>query len=341
LTRLPAGWAALPGVADRCAIGMDGGGESCRNAARRRQVSQAHDIDTRPAALGAGMAARPARAPSPLAWARLRGWSPTPLARASLYVHGLGAAALAAQPGAWPAVLGLLACNHAVLACGMHPRGSLLGPNLTRLPASAGRSVALTFDDGPDPEVTPRVLDLLEQHGARATFFVIGRRATRHASLLREMRRRGHDVANHTHRHPASFACRSPWGLWREVTDAQHAIADACGQAPRLFRAPMGLRSPLLDPVLAAEGLTLVSWTRRGYDTVARRPARVLDRLTSGLAAGDILLLHDTAEGRDAEGRPMVLAVLPALLERLAAAGLTAAASLEAAAMPAPDLRAA
>ncbi len=242
------------------------------------------------------------------------------MARASMLAHGLGAVALAAQPSSWPGVLGLLALNHALLACGMHPRGTMLGPNLSRLPGREG--VALTFDDGPDPEVTPRILDLLEARGARATFFVVGERAARYPALLREMVRRGHAVGNHTHRHPMGFAGWGPWRMRREIAAASRAIAEACGVAPRLFRAPMGLRNPLLDPVLAAEGLSLVSWTRRGYDTVRADAGRVLQRLTRGLAGGDILLLHDAGSRPDGDGRPVVLGVLPPLLEAVAAAGL-------------------
>ena len=118
------------------------------------------------------------------------------------------------------------------------------------------------------------------------------------------MLRRGHTVENHTHRHPAAFACRGPWALRREVGADAAAVADATGVAPRFFRAPMGLRSPLLDPVLALEGLALVSWTRRGYDTPAGAiRQRVLGRLTRGLAGRDILLLHDGAAGARRGGR--------------------------------------
>ncbi|MFC7688916.1 polysaccharide deacetylase family protein [Paeniroseomonas aquatica] len=107
-----------------------------------------------------------------------------------------------------------------------------------------GKAVALTFDDGPDPEVTPRVLDLLDRHGATASFFVIGRKAARHGALLREIGRRGHTIENHSYHHAKSFACRGPWALRREVVLTQRAVAEATGVAPRFFRAPMGLRSP-------------------------------------------------------------------------------------------------
>jgi peptidoglycan/xylan/chitin deacetylase (PgdA/CDA1 family) len=258
------------------------------------------------------------------AWlAPLRAWSLAPVPRASLWLHGVAALGVAAEPQHWPQMLALLACNHAVLVAFMHPRSSQLGPNLVRLPASMSRSVALTFDDGPDPEVTPRVLDLLDRHGATASFFVIGEKAVRHGALLREMRRRGHTVENHTYCHAGTFALRGPWALRREIALAQQVIADAVGIAPRFFRAPMGLRSPLLDPVLALEGLQLASWTRRGYDGRVRDPDLVLDRLTRGLSGRDILLLHDTAPRRLPADRAAVLDVLPRLLARCAAAGLS------------------
>lgn len=253
----------------------------------------------------------------------MRAWSPSPVPRASLWLHGIAALGIAVQPQHWPQMLAVLACNHALLAALMHPRGSQLGPNLVALPASLSGSVALTFDDGPDPEVTPRVLDLLDRHGATASFFVIGEKAARQGPLLREIRRRGHTVENHTYNHAGTFACRGPWALHREVTMTQRVIADAIGLAPRFFRAPMGLRSPLLDPVLALEGLRLVSWTRRGYDGRAGDPGRVLDRLTRGLAGRDILLLHDSAPRSLPATEAAVLSVLPPLLDRCAAAGLS------------------
>jgi peptidoglycan/xylan/chitin deacetylase (PgdA/CDA1 family) len=273
--------------------------------------------------------------------ASLRAWRPAPLPRASLWLHGIGAATLAVQPGLWPQVLGALACNHAMLAAAMHPRGTLLGPNLVRLPGSGGDGVALTFDDGPDPEVTPRVLDLLDAAGARASFFVIGTRAARHPQLLQEILARGHAVANHSQTHPATFAALGPGALRREVGRAQDTIADITGVAPRWFRAPMGLRSPLLDPVLAGLGLGLVSWTRRGYDTQRRDPQRVLRSLAGRLAGRDILLLHDGNAARDPWGRPVVLSVLPPLLARIRASGFSAVALDPACPAPVPEVAAA
>jgi peptidoglycan/xylan/chitin deacetylase (PgdA/CDA1 family) len=254
-----------------------------------------------------------------------RPWRPAPAIQASIALHAAGAAALAVAPGAWPWVLGGVVANHAVLtgACFL-PRSGVLGANLARLPAAAARrsEVALTFDDGPDPEVTPRVLDALDAAGMKATFFLIGERAARHPALAREIVRRGHAVENHSHRHSRAFACYGVARMRRELEAAQAAIADAAGVAPMFFRAPFGIRSPLLDPALARCGLHYASWTRRAFDTVARDATRVLERLAREVAAGDIFLLHDGIAVRARAAAAHAPAVLPALGARLAAAGL-------------------
>jgi peptidoglycan/xylan/chitin deacetylase (PgdA/CDA1 family) len=274
------------------------------------------ETSTGPAPVAGVAAAQPA---SP------RRWDPAPAIRFSAFFHAGGVAAVAALPELWPAIVTGLAANHAVLfTASLLPRSQLIGRNLVRLPAAAARrgEVAITFDDGPDPEVTPRVLDLLDARGAKASFFCVGERAAAAPGLVREIVRRGHSVENHSHRHSTGFGWYGPWRLRRELEGAQRALAEAAGVAPMFFRAPFGTRSPLLDPALARLGLTFVSWTRRGYDTVDADSARVLQRLVDGLGAGDVLLLHDGVTVRQRRGEPTVLAVLPRLLERLADRGL-------------------
>ena len=248
------------------------------------------------------------------------GWRPSPFIVASAGLHGIALATVLAFPPSWSLMLAALVGNHAALsAAGMFPRCTWLGPNITRLPASQAHNgvVALTFDDGPDPEVTPKVLDLLQQAGARATFFCVGRRAEAHPDLVAAMRSRGHGVENHTYSHSNAFAFRGPRGLRQEILRAQAAIDGAGGGRPNFFRAPAGIQNPWVPFVLAGAGLSLVSWTRRGFDTVTPDGARVAARLGRGLRGGDILLLHDASSARNARGGPVVLDALPRVLDQM------------------------
>jgi peptidoglycan/xylan/chitin deacetylase (PgdA/CDA1 family) len=252
-------------------------------------------------------------------------WRPAPAIQLSVVMLVAALLVLALRPALWPWALGVVAGTLLLLTAAVFwPRTQILGPNLVRLPATAAarNEVCLTFDDGPDPDVTLRVLDMLDRHHARASFFCVGEKAAAHREIVREIARRGHSVENHSQRHCHAFALYGMGSLRREVEEAQAVIARITGRTPEFFRAPVGLRSPLLDPVLPGLGLRYVSWTRRGFDTVDGNAAAVLRRLTRGLAAGDVLLLHDGARARTREGEAVVLAVLPGLLERLAAAGL-------------------
>jgi len=250
-----------------------------------------------------------------------QGWSPPPLLYASAAVHLGAAAATLLRPRVWPWALGAVAANHLVLAAaGLWPRSQLLGPNLIRLPLGDGASgrAAITIDDGPDPEVTPRVLMQLAEHGARATFFCVGERVERYPGLAREIVAGGHDIENHSQRHRHNFSLLGPAGMSAEISRAQAGIERVTGIAPRFFRAPAGLRNPFLDPILARLGLRLAAWTRRGFDTVNPDAEAVLRRLTRPLGNGDILLLHDGNAARTRNGKPVILEVLPRLLDALA-----------------------
>jgi len=252
-------------------------------------------------------------------------WKPAPAMQATFALHGAAALGTLAVPAAWPWALGALAANHAVLTlAGLLPRSTLLGPNLTRLPqaAAARGEIALTIDDGPDPDVTPRVLDLLDAAGARASFFCIGWRARENPALCREIVARGHRIENHGDSHSSAFSAFGPGRMKADIAAAQATLSDISGQAPRFFRATAGLRNPFLDPVLAALDLRLAAWTRRAYDTREGRPDVVLARLTRNLGAGDILLMHDGHASLTPDGRPVILATLPQLLRSLADHGL-------------------
>jgi peptidoglycan/xylan/chitin deacetylase (PgdA/CDA1 family) len=254
-----------------------------------------------------------------------RTWHPPPALKLSVAWHGAAGALVAFAPPLWPWALGAVAANHLLLAAaGFFPRSRVLGPNLVRLPqpAIARRQLALTFDDGPDPEATPRVLDLLDGAGVRASFFCIGRRAREHPGLVREIVARGHRVENHGDSHTKAFATYGYGRLRGDILAAQETLADITGQRPRFFRPLGGFRSPLLDPVLARLDLRLASWTRRGFDSVQGDPEGVYRRLVFNLAAGDILLMHDGDAARTPTGEPVSLLVLPRLLAAMREAAL-------------------
>ena len=158
-------------------------------------------------------------------------WRPTPLTAVSMLLHAAAPATALMLPDTWPLAVGAIAANHAVLGfAGLRPRSSLLGPNLTRLPAaSAARGeVALTIDDGPDPLVTPQVLDILDRYGAKASFFCVGDEALRYPELCREIVRRDHAVENHSQSHSRYFAAFGPRRIAAEVDHGQsHRLPDS------------------------------------------------------------------------------------------------------------------
>lgn len=252
-------------------------------------------------------------------------WRISPATATAILILAGALAATLWRPVWWPWTTGAVVLSLLwITSAGLWPRSRILGPNWVALPAAAAHrsEVALTIDDGPDPQVTPRVLDILDRYHAKATFFCIGRRAAQHSDLCREIVRRGHALENHSQQHSPLFAFFGPFRTRREIRTAQETLRSISGQTPLFFRPPAGLRSPVLHPVLVDLGLRHASWTRRGFDTRERDAGRVLKRLTHGLQAGDILLLHDGSAARTPAGAPVILEVLPHLLERIAQAGL-------------------
>jgi peptidoglycan/xylan/chitin deacetylase (PgdA/CDA1 family) len=186
----------------------------------------------------------------------------------------------------------------------------------------------LTIDDGPDAQDTPRILDLLDRHRARATFFVIGERAERAPALVAEILRRGHEVGHHTQTHPLrTFWCATPSRVRAELDEGFATLAAAAaGTRPRWFRAPAGIKGFFLAPALAERGLQCVGWNVRSLDSISRDPARVLARVKPRLQPGAIVLMH---EGPSLDPRVRVRA-LELVLDELAARGLACV-------LPAPE----
>ena len=178
----------------------------------------------------------------------------------------------------------------------------------------------LTFDDGPDPETTPRILDTLAEHGVRGAFFLIGRRAAAAPALVQRMVAEGHDLGNHTWSHRSLWAC-GPRATRREVVDGHDAIAQAAGQAPRFFRAPWGMTNLALFPLLRRLATPCVFWS---VQPEGRRPAdaeRQVARCRDRAKAGAILDLHD-ADGVLGAGERLGRA-LPGIIGALRGEGLT------------------
>lgn len=183
---------------------------------------------------------------------------------------------------------------------------------LTRLPAAG--SVYLTFDDGPDENWTPRILDLLAQSNLLATFFVVGAYALDHPELVRRIAEQGHEVGNHSwsHRHPWALSAAA---ARQEVRAGTDAIADIIGKAPIFFRPPHGrLRRCMLEEVERA-GQTLVLWDRSAVDWGPLGTASRISHRLKAVQNGDIVLMHDGGRGIN---RPDELVkVLPQFLTRV------------------------
>ncbi len=252
-------------------------------------------------------------------------WKPSLAIKFSLLLFGSAIALTLWQPALWTWTVSLVLANHLILTiAGLIPRSTLLGSNLTRLPDDAANrgEVAITIDDGPDPEVTPQVLDILERYQSKATFFCVGKFAAQYPELCHEIIRRGHAIENHSLSHQWYFSLLGPWRIYHEIHGAQILLGEISGQTPRFFRPTAGLRNPLLDPVLAYCGLQLCTWSKRGFDTRIKDTNAVLESLTRNLRGGDILLLHDGSAARSASGTPVILDVLPRLLEHIRQAKL-------------------
>jgi peptidoglycan/xylan/chitin deacetylase (PgdA/CDA1 family) len=183
------------------------------------------------------------------------------------------------------------------------------------------RGVALTFDDGPHPEHTRQVLATLEARGARATFFVIGRKADAHPDLVREIVRRGHAVGVHGYEHDRLFSLRRTRRVRRDLERSVEALERITGVRPVLFRPPIGHTNPVIARVADGLGLVVVGWSVSARDGIAGvRPEELVGRLRPGLADGAIVLLHDAAERDDRV--PASIAALPMLMDAIEAQGL-------------------
>lgn len=218
-----------------------------------------------------------------------------------------------AFPAAWPYVA--IACT-AFLGWGVvSMRAGIFGPTLWRGDGSRAE-VALTFDDGPDPDATSALLDLLKQRGVKATFFVVGERARAHPDIVRRCHAEGHLLGNHSDRHSNWINVFPHPVLRRDLRACQDTVREITGEAPRYYRPPVGLVNPIQLSVSKALGLTPVGWGVRSFDTTPRAPERVATRVLRRVEAGSIVLLHDNLG-------PRVIEIATRILDGLSERDLT------------------
>jgi peptidoglycan/xylan/chitin deacetylase (PgdA/CDA1 family)/SAM-dependent methyltransferase len=203
-----------------------------------------------------------------------------------------------------------------LLACAFAPFLPRLGfflPIISR-GKPGGKGVALTFDDGPDPEVTPLLLDLLDRHSVSATFFVTGERAARHPSIIRDILSRGHAIGNHSYHHFPFLTLKGMRTLRREIESTQSVLA-GFGVVPMAFRPPVGITNPLLWRVLLEQGMFCVNYSCRAVDIGNRRIGRLSEKVLKSVSPGDIVALHDVAPRH--AGTERLMAEFDALLRGL------------------------
>ena len=216
-------------------------------------------------------------------------------------------------------LVGLAAAS--LVAHGTWYRNSwIFGAPLHRLPGEDD-VVSLTFDDGPNPEATPEILDVLRRADVPATFFILGRHADRWPSLVRRVADEGHQLGNHGYWH-RKLHRRGPAYVRDDLTRGTDAIAAASGgTSPRHFRAPHGFRSPWVTPIARSLGQRTVGWSLGVWDSARPGADEIVRRSIAGMHAGSILLLHD-GDGYDAEGdRRQTAEALPVIIDGLRARG--------------------
>ena len=186
-----------------------------------------------------------------------------------------------------------------------------------------GKTIALTFDDGPMPPWTPRVLDILWEKKVQATFFLLGERAERHPDLVERIHAEGHAIGNHTMRHPR-LIFHSLSRARKEIDGCNEVLTRIVGRPPLLFRAPHGFLRPGLTRLLAERNMRHVPWTRGVWDTDRPAPEIIVERSTHKPKSLEILLLHDGTRLHDPrDERNATVAAIPMIIDSYRGAGYT------------------
>jgi peptidoglycan/xylan/chitin deacetylase (PgdA/CDA1 family) len=202
-----------------------------------------------------------------------------------------------------------------------HPRVMLFGPGVWKGPASR-QAVALTFDDGPHPRYTARIAETLQAHGAKATFFCIGREVEKHAGLARSLHAAGHQLANHTYRHNTAGDLFLASRLAEDLRRCQDVLATVTGERGPYYRPAVGIRNPAVHGAARQVGMTVVTWTDAARDGAIAFTEPRARAMAARARAGHILVLHDGSGQEHSELREGTVKHLPLLLTELRARGL-------------------
>lgn len=159
------------------------------------------------------------------------------------------------------------------------------------------KQIAITFDDGPHPEHTPAILAILKEHNVKATFFCIGGRMEQYLGLVKQIMADGHIIGNHSYEHGWGFDFKSAHDMQVELNKTSHLLEQNFGYKTRYFRPPYGVTNPNVAKAVKATNMVAIGWSLRSMDTAIQNPNWVLKKVTSGVAAGDIVLFHDTQAG--------------------------------------------
>tara|TARA_B110000014_G_C19919417_1_gene475649 strand:+ start:4 stop:780 length:777 start_codon:yes stop_codon:yes gene_type:complete len=155
--------------------------------------------------------------------------------------------------------------------------------------------IAITFDDGPHPEFTPKILELLKKHNAKATFFCIGKHIEAYPNVFNEIIKQGHTVGNHTYSHDNSFGFFKTEKVIEELQKTNTIAKNITGLTMQLYRPAFGVTNPRIKKALNATQFQSIGWNIRSLDTTSRTPKRIFNRTTKNLSKGDVILLHDTS----------------------------------------------
>jgi peptidoglycan/xylan/chitin deacetylase (PgdA/CDA1 family) len=199
------------------------------------------------------------------------------------------------------------------------PTGQWFGKAFYGL-APGSKKIALTFDDGPNDPHTLALLDILDQHKVRATFFVIGRYVKRAPHIAREIAKRGHTIGNHTFAHPL-LTVQSPRRIRQEIRDCTQAIGDVLGEHSNLFRPPWGGRRPIVFRMVRELGLEPVMWNITAYDWSAASAESIEQRVKRRVQGGDVVLLHDGSHAAFGTDRSKTIHAVDRLLTAYQAQG--------------------